>query len=55
MYDHGQEKGNTIDPLLKNGIPLSEKEQRQLYMFLNTLTDKKFINNKDLKEIMIED
>ncbi len=55
MYDHGQEKGNTIDPLLKNGIPLSEKEQRQLYMFLNTLTDKKFINDKDLKEIMIED
>jgi cytochrome c peroxidase len=55
MYDHGQERGSTIDPLLKNGLPLSEKEQRQLYMFLNTLTDKKFINNKDLKEIMITD
>lgn len=55
MYDHGQEKGNTVDPLVKDGIKLSEKEQRQLYMFLNTLTDKKFITNKDLKEIIIED
>lgn len=55
MYDHGQQKENTIDPLVKNGIPLSEKEQRQLYMFLNTLTDKKFLNNAALKEVIITD
>jgi cytochrome c peroxidase len=55
MYDHGQEKGNTIDPLVKDGIPLSEKEQRQLYMFLNTLTDKKFLKNKELSEVLITD
>lgn len=55
MYDHGQEKSNTIDPLVKNGIALSPKDQRQLYMFLNTLTDKNFINNKELKEIIITD
>jgi cytochrome c peroxidase len=54
MYDHGQEKSNTIDPLVKNGIPLSAKEQRQLYMFLNTLTDKNFIKNTSLQEIIIE-
>jgi len=55
MYDHGQQKGNTIDPLVKNGIPLTEKEQRQLYMFLNTLTDKKFLTNKELSEVLITD
>lgn len=55
MYDHGQEKGNTIDPLVKNGIPLNEKEKRQLYMFLNTLTDKKFISNKAFSEMLITD
>lgn len=55
MYDHGQEKGTTVDPLVKNGIPLTPKEQRQLYMFLNTLTDKNFLKNKDLSEVMIMD
>ncbi|MBW8683949.1 cytochrome-c peroxidase [Chitinophaga rhizophila] len=55
MYDHGQEKGNTIDPLVKNGIPLNAKEQRQLYMFLNTLTDKNFIKNQDFSEVLITD
>lgn len=55
MYDHGQEKGNTIDPLVKDGIPLTPKEQRQLYMFLNTLTDKNFITNKEFSEILITD
>jgi cytochrome c peroxidase len=55
MYDHFQQRSATIDPLVKNGIPLSEKEQRQLYMFLNTLTDKKFLRNKELKEVMILD
>jgi cytochrome c peroxidase len=55
MYDHGQEKGTTVDPLVKDGIPLTAKEQRQLYMFLNTLTDKHFIKNKEFSEIIITD
>ena len=54
MYDHGQEKGSTVDPLVVN-MKLSPKEQRQLYMFLLTLTDKNFLHNKDLSEVMIED
>ncbi|GAA0542176.1 cytochrome-c peroxidase [Chitinophaga japonensis] len=54
QYDHGVEQSNTLDPLVKNGIPLSESEQRALYMFLNTLTDPGFINNEALSEILIE-
>lgn len=54
MYDHGTEKSNTIDSLVRNGIPLTNKEKRDLYMFLNTLTDPGFINNKDLSEVLIE-
>ena len=54
MYDHGQEKGTTVDPLVKD-MHLSEKEQRQLYFFLNTLTDKNFLHNKELSEVLITD
>lgn len=54
MYDHGQEQGSTVDPLVK-GMQLSAKEQRQLYMFLNTLTDKHFIKNEELREVLITD
>lgn len=55
MYDHGQEQGNTIDPLVKSGISLDNKEKRQLYMFLHTLTDKKFLANKAFSELVITD
>lgn len=54
MYDHGQEQGSTVDPLVR-GMQLSTKEQRQLYMFLNTLTDKQFLKNEELREVMITD
>lgn len=54
MYDHGQEKGSTVDPLVR-GMQLSPKEQRQLYMFLNTLTDKHFLQNEDYREVIIAD
>ncbi|WP_167016328.1 cytochrome-c peroxidase [Chitinophaga sp. Cy-1792] len=53
FYDHGVKATATTDPLVKNGIPLNDMEKRQLYMFLNTLTDNNFIKNKDLSEILI--
>ncbi|WP_298734105.1 cytochrome c peroxidase [uncultured Chitinophaga sp.] len=54
LYDHGIAQSSTLDPLVKNGIPLPEQEQRALYMFLNTLTDPSFINNQSLSEILID-
>lgn len=37
--------GPTVDPLVKNGIPLSNVEQFYLREFLRTLTDSTFLNN----------
>lgn len=54
QYAHGVQQSATIDPLVKNGIALSGKEQRELYMFLNTLTDPGFIANKAYSEILIQ-
>ena len=56
QYAHGikPNASATIDPLVKNGIPLSDKEQRELYMFLNTLTDPGFIANSSFSEILIQ-
>jgi cytochrome c peroxidase len=51
MLDHysgGIVDGPTLDPLLKNGIPLSELEKFYLGEFLLTLTDSAFINNPTL-------
>ncbi|WP_298707844.1 cytochrome c peroxidase [uncultured Chitinophaga sp.] len=53
-YSKGIEQTPTIDPIVKNGIPLSTEEQRQLYLFLTTLTDYTFINSKSLSEILID-
>lgn len=52
-YATGIEQTPTLDPLLKNGIPLTTDDQRHLYFFLSTLTDPGFINNKSLSEILI--
>lgn len=49
-YDHGIVKSATLDPLLQNGIPLDDGQQRQLYLFLNTLTDYKLLNDKTLAD-----
>lgn len=54
FYDHGVKATTTTDPLVKNGIPLSDKEKRQLYFFLNTLTDYSFISNPGLSEVLID-
>lgn len=53
QYDHGIARNDTVDPLVKNGIKLSDSEKRALYMFLYTLTDPKFINSTALSEIPI--
>ncbi|WP_245957382.1 cytochrome-c peroxidase [Chitinophaga flava] len=53
FYDHGVKATSTTDPLVKNGIPLSAQEKRQLYLFLNTLTDYTLINNDALSEVLI--
>lgn len=61
VFDHYSEgieqveQNPTIDPLVQNGIPLTEDEKRHLYFFLSTLTDPGFINSKSLSEILIED
>lgn len=39
-----------LDPLLTNGIALSEEETIQLLAFLNTLNDRSFLLNKQLSE-----
>lgn len=57
VFDHystGIEQTPTIDPIVKNGIPLSPEERRQLYLFLTTLSDHSFIKNKSLSEIVID-
>jgi len=54
-YTKGVQKSPTLDPLLiqpndKLGIPLTEKEQQQLVLFLKTLTDHEFLNDKRFSE-----
>lgn len=52
-YNSGVHQTPTVDPLVRNGIPLSSDDQRHLYFFLYTLSDPGFINNKSLSEILI--
>ncbi|RFS24901.1 cytochrome-c peroxidase [Chitinophaga silvatica] len=53
FYDHGIKVTATTDPLVKDGLSLNAQEKRQLYFFLNTLTDDSFIKNEGLSEILI--
>ena len=50
-YANTVQNSSTLDPLLKSGtrlgIPLTSNEQKQLILFLNTLTDSTLINHKD--------
>ncbi len=47
-YQSGVQKSGTLDPLLQNGISLSNFERGQLLAFLLTLTDDEFLKNKSL-------
>ncbi|WP_316803436.1 cytochrome-c peroxidase [Pedobacter nototheniae] len=44
-YNSGIKASENLDPLLKNGIPLSGSEKEQIKAFLKTLTDYEFIKN----------
>ena len=44
-YDSGIHQTPTLDPLLKQGISMSLKEQQQIIAFLHTLTDETFLRN----------
>ncbi|HEY8388502.1 MAG TPA: cytochrome c peroxidase, partial [Parasegetibacter sp.] len=53
MIDHyrsGVQQSATVDPLVKNGIPISDVEKAQLVAFLRTLTDNSFINDPRFAE-----
>jgi cytochrome c peroxidase len=45
-YRSGVVNGSTTDPLLKNGIRLDIYEKNDLIIFLRTLTDSSFINDR---------
>lgn len=49
-YSEGIVQSATLDPLLQNGIPLTNTEKDQLKAFLETLTDYDFIGNTDFYE-----
>lgn len=45
-YNSGVQVSTTVDPLVKNGIPLSLNDKIYLQAFLHTLTDSTFIKDK---------
>jgi cytochrome c peroxidase len=45
-YNAGVQQGPTLDPSLRNGIPINFNERYYLVQFLGTLTDSAFINDK---------
>lgn len=47
-YTNGISDSETLAPQLKNGLQLSEDDKRNLIIFLKTLTDSKFLRNKEL-------
>jgi cytochrome c peroxidase len=49
-YASGIHSSATLDPVLTNGIVLSDTEKEQLIAFLKTLTDYSLLNNKLLFE-----
>jgi len=42
-YRSGFQKSGSLDPLLTNGIPLTNAEITSLTLFLRTLTDSSFV------------
>jgi cytochrome c peroxidase len=49
-YKNGVMQSPTLDPLLKNGISLTDNDKYYLIAFLGTLTDTAFINDKRFSE-----
>jgi cytochrome c peroxidase len=49
-YSSNIQHTQNLDPVLNNGIELSESDKNDLIAFLKTLSDKKFLTNKMLAE-----
>jgi cytochrome c peroxidase len=49
-YRFGVNQSATLDPLLTNGITLTDAQENDLVMFLRTLSDSSYINNPRFKE-----
>lgn len=49
-YDTGIQQSSTLDPLLTNGIPMTEEEKDALIAFLETLTDYKLLDSHWLNQ-----
>jgi cytochrome c peroxidase len=48
-YTEGVHQSETLSPLLKNKMNLSEEDKRNLIAFLKTLTDEDFLHNPDFQ------
>lgn len=49
-YRTGVNQSATLDPLLTNGISLTNQQEDQLVAFIRTLTDSSFLNNPKFRE-----
>jgi cytochrome c peroxidase len=49
-YDNGVLASETLDPLLENGIPMTETEKDQIIVFLETLTDYELLDDQWLNQ-----
>jgi cytochrome c peroxidase len=49
-YRNNVQHTPNLDPLLTDGIPLTNEEKQQLNAFLKTLSDRNFLNNPLLAE-----
>ncbi len=49
-YRFGVNGGPTLDPLLANGIQLTNAEEDQIVAFIRTLSDSAFLNNPEWRE-----
>jgi cytochrome c peroxidase len=50
FYESGVNQSATLDPLLKNGIALSQTEEDNLIDFLRTLSDSTFLSNPRFRQ-----
>lgn len=49
-YRNGIQQSATLDPLLTNGIQMTQAEEDELVFFLRTLTDSTFVNNPRFRQ-----
>lgn len=50
-YTKGITQSGTLDPLLKDGIQLTDQERSDLLAFLNTLNDEEFVKDPRFQEV----